>query len=147
LEKRILRGKMIATKIILIPIIGAIIGLITNWIAVKMLFHPKNKIFGIQGLIPKRKKDLAKRLGEASTEILPKTIDKIKKIRFVGDIVYSKLMDYFKQDVEKKIKSLNNDEIEKIVMQIAKKELNFIVWIGAIVGFLIGCIQVWIMLI
>jgi len=56
-------------------------------------------------------------------------------------------MDYFKQDVEKKIKSLNNDEIEKIVMQIAKKELNFIVWIGAIVGFLIGCIQVWIMLI
>jgi len=61
--------------------------------------------------------------------------------------VYSKLMDYFKQDVEKKIKSLNNDEIEKVVMQIAKKELNFIVWIGAIVGFLIGCIQVWIMLI
>jgi len=132
---------MIETEIILIPIIGAIIGLITNWIAVKMLFHPRKKIFGIQGVIPKRKKDIAKRIGDVSPIILPESFDKIKNIRYVGNMIYSKLTDYFKRGVENKMKSLDNDEIEEVVMKTAKKELNFIVWIGGIVGFLVGCIQ------
>lgn len=138
---------MIETKIILIPFIGALIGLITNWIAVKMLFHPRKKIFGIQGVIPKRKKDIAKRIGNVSPIILPKSFDKIKDIRYVGDIIHSKLSDYFRKGVGNKIESLNNDEIEEVVMKTAKKELNFIVWIGGIVGFLVGCIQALIILI
>jgi len=138
---------MIETKIILIPIIGAVIGLITNWIAVKMLFHPRKKIFGIQGVIPKRKKNIAKRIGDVSPIILPESFDKIKNIRYIGDMIYSKLTDYFKNGVEKKIESLDNDEIEEVVMKTAKKELNFIVWIGGIVGFLVGCIQALIILI
>ena len=137
---------MIETKIILIPIIGAIIGLITNWIAVKMLFHPRKKIFGIQGVIPKRKKDIAKRIGDVSPIILPQSFDKIKDIRFVGDMLHSKLIDYFKQGVGSKIEGLDNDELEEVVMQTTRKELNFIVWIGGIVGFLVGCIQALIML-
>ena len=137
---------MIETKIILIPIIGAIIGLITNWIAVKMLFHPRKKIFGIQGVISKRKKDIAKKIGDVSPIILPKSFDKIKETPYVGNMLYLKLTDYFKGGVEDKINSLDNDEIEKLVMQTAKKELNFIVWIGGIVGFLVGCIQALIML-
>jgi len=100
---------MIETKIILIPFIGAIIGLITNWIAVKMLFHPRKKIFGIQGVIPKRKKDIAKRIGDVSPIILPKSFDKIKNISYVGDMIHSKLIDYFKQGVENKIGSLNDN--------------------------------------
>ena len=138
---------MIETKIILIPIIGAIIGLITNWIAVKMLFHPRKKIFGIQGVISKRKKDIAKKIGDVSPIILPKSFDKIKETPYVGNMLYLKLTDYFKGGVEDKINSLDNDEIEKLVMQTAKKELNFIVWIGGIVGFLIGCVQVLIVLV
>ena len=50
-----------------LPIIGALIGWITNWIAVKMLFHPKKEIkflfFSIQGVFPKRQKILAEKLG------------------------------------------------------------------------------------
>ena len=137
---------MIETKIILIPIIGAIIGLITNWIAIKMLFHPRKKIFGIQGVIPKRKKDIAKRIGDISPIILPQSFDKIKDIHFLGETLHSKLIDYFKQGVRSKIESLDNDELEKVVMQTAKKELNFIVWAGGIIGFLIGCIQALIIL-
>jgi len=38
-------------------------------------------------------------------------------------------------------------EIEKIMIKTAKKELNFIVWIGGIVGFLVGCVQALIILI
>jgi len=138
---------MIETKIILIPIIGAIIGLITNWIAVKMLFHPRKKIFGIQGVIPKRKKVIAERIGEASPIILPQSFDKIKNIRYVGDLIHSKLTDYFKKGVENKIDSLNDNQIEAVLMQTARKELNFIVWAGGVIGFLIGCIQVLILLI
>ena len=54
------------------PIIGAIIGYITNFIAVKMLFHPYKpiKIFGFTlpftpGIIPKRKPKLAKAISRA----------------------------------------------------------------------------------
>ena len=51
----------------LLPIISAFIGWFTNWIAVKMLFHPKNpvKILGItfQGIFPKRQQQFASKLG------------------------------------------------------------------------------------
>lgn len=67
----------------LIPVIvGAFIGYITNWLAIKMLFRPhyEKRIFGIKvpftpGLIPKEKGRIAKSVGDAvgthllSTEI------------------------------------------------------------------------------
>ncbi|MGN0292532.1 MAG: DUF445 domain-containing protein [Lachnospiraceae bacterium] len=54
------------------PVIGAVIGYCTNYIAVKMLFHPRNPVSVgghtlpfTPGIIPKRKKDLAKAVGKA----------------------------------------------------------------------------------
>lgn len=54
------------------PLIGAVIGYFTNYIAVKMLFHPRNPIViggrtlpFTPGIIPKRKKDLAGAIGRA----------------------------------------------------------------------------------
>jgi uncharacterized membrane protein YheB (UPF0754 family) len=54
------------------PLIGALIGYVTNYIAVKMLFHPYKpiKIFGLTlpftpGIIPKRKPRLAEAIGRA----------------------------------------------------------------------------------
>ncbi len=53
--------------IYLIPFISAFIGYFTNWIAIKMLFHPKNPVtvLGItfQGIFPKRQKQFAQKLG------------------------------------------------------------------------------------
>ena len=53
--------------LLLLPIIAALIGWFTNYLAVKMLFHPRLplKIFGfsIQGVFPKRQKQLADKLG------------------------------------------------------------------------------------
>ena len=54
--------------LLLIPIISALIGWVTNYIAVKMLFHPRKPwrllwIFPIQGVFPKRQNDLARKLG------------------------------------------------------------------------------------
>ena len=51
-----------------LPIIAAIIGWVTNFLAIKMLFHPRKKIdlffFSIQGIFPKRQEVLAERLGK-----------------------------------------------------------------------------------
>jgi len=59
----------------LIPFISAFIGWFTNWIAIKMLFHPKNPIkilgFTIQGIFPKRQQQFAQKLGVlVATELL-----------------------------------------------------------------------------
>ncbi|MCB0330712.1 MAG: DUF445 family protein [Bdellovibrionales bacterium] len=50
-----------------LPVIGALIGWMTNYVAVKMLFHPKRPIplvlFTLHGVFPKRQKALAQKLG------------------------------------------------------------------------------------
>lgn len=73
-------------KIIIPVFVGAIIGYITNWLAIKMLFRPhgEKKIFGIKlpftpGLIPKEKKRIAKSVGDAvGTHIL--TPEAVKQV-------------------------------------------------------------------
>ena len=59
-------------KFIIGSLVGAIIGYITNWLAIKMLFRPHNEIrlFNVKvpftpGLIPKEKTRIAKSVGES----------------------------------------------------------------------------------
>ena len=59
-------------KLITTPLIGAVIGYATNWVAVKMLFRPREEIrlFGWRlpftpGVIPKGKGRLARAVGRA----------------------------------------------------------------------------------
>lgn len=51
----------------LIPVISAFIGWFTNWIAIKMLFHPKKPVnilgLKIQGIFPKNQQRFAQKLG------------------------------------------------------------------------------------
>jgi uncharacterized membrane protein YheB (UPF0754 family) len=129
---------MIETKILLIPFVGFIIGSFTNYLAIKMLFHPKKRIFGLQGLLPKRREILARKIGDATPEIMPPYFKKIEKIPIIGD----KIITAFKKAVEKQINSLSEEELEKIIFQVMKKEMRFVIWAGGIIGFLIGCAQV-----
>lgn len=46
--------------------------------------------------------------------------------------------------VEDKINEMSIDELEKIVMSVMKKELNTIVNLGALIGFLIGTVNIFI---
>ena len=83
-------------KILSGPIIGAVIGFFTNWLAVKMLFRPyKPKYIGkwrlpfTPGIIPKRKEALGRALGKAvSTQLITPT--DIQKL-FVTDEIKSKV--------------------------------------------------------
>ncbi|MEN9685555.1 MAG: hypothetical protein RLZZ28_1341 [Bacteroidota bacterium] len=61
-------------SLVLIPLISAFIGWFTNWIAIKMLFHPREpkRILGIRfhGIFPKRQKQFAEKLGKLVSEEL-----------------------------------------------------------------------------
>lgn len=63
-------------KLIFLALVGALIGWLTNVIAIKLLFRPINPIgikgtpFMIQGLIPKRKGEIAKSIGDVISEEL-----------------------------------------------------------------------------
>ena len=64
-------------RYIMVPVVGAIIGYATNWIAVKMLFRPHHevRIWGIKlpftpGVIPKGQGRLARAVGKAVKEQL-----------------------------------------------------------------------------
>ena len=61
--------------IYVLPFIGALIGWLTNYIAIKMLFHPREekRILGVrlQGVFPRRQQALAKKVGEVvATELV-----------------------------------------------------------------------------
>ena len=194
--------------IFLLPFIAAIIGYLTNWIAIKMLFRPRQviNILGIklQGVFPKRQEKLAQKLGELVSEQLISMEEIKSQIKHVfinknneEDILKyleSKIQDFLENNlssiipmvsmflnaeiidkvkkaiakqmisqlqplIEKGIDQLDNGidikkivynkviglapiEIEKLIIGLMKKELKFIELIGALLGFLIGLIQV-----
>lgn len=83
-------------KVIVMAIIGGCIGYITNKLAIKSIFRPINPIkipilnIEILGLIPKRKKEIAKNIGDiiqrefiSVDEILENIIDENDKARIV----------------------------------------------------------------
>ena len=57
---------------VMMPTVGAAIGWATNWVAIKMLFHPRQKTWGLQGLLPRRQQELAASVGDVvGNELVP----------------------------------------------------------------------------
>ena len=165
---------------ILIPFIGAFIGWLTNVIAIKLLFHPYKPILGIQGVLPKYRKEAAERLGAVVKEhfinneslinsLREEDIKKaitplIKKLKnpVITEVLKNLLnpltivlKDYLSKALKEtpniiqvdrivadKVKSFDFKELEKVVYQASGPELRFIKLSGAILGFIIGGIQV-----
>lgn len=73
-------------QLVIMTVVGGIIGWITNVLAIKMLFRPINPIkipltnFKIQGLIPRRRNEIAKSIGEAVENELIKVNDIIEQL-------------------------------------------------------------------
>ncbi len=91
--------------LIIMAIVGALIGWMTNVIAIKLMFRPINPIrvpivgFEIQGLIPKRKAEIAKSIGEVVNEELI-SMDQIVE-QLVKDTDKSKIIEMIKMKVLK----------------------------------------------
>lgn len=188
-----------------LPFIAALVGWFTNFIAVKMLFHPKDPVnilgvYTLQGIFPKNQKKVAENIGRMVAEELlssedlkeklnnPENILSIKelveaKIDFylnvtfpknypitaaiVGDKRKSKLKEAVMEEVhesvpamidsymanieekfnvehiiQEKVNNLSPERLEDLIMKLLNKEFKFIEYIGAVIGFLIGWIQV-----
>lgn len=192
----------------LIPIIGAVIGWLTNYLAVKMLFHPRRPMrllfVTLQGVFPKRQAVLATKLGSiVSTELfsaedvkkalqegarsdrlreaLDKQLDVVIKERlpsaipmlamvispelvrlaksaFLSELqpMVNSMIDALGNDldqmldvhaiVEEKVANFSSDKLEEILFSIMKREFKFIELVGAVLGFCIGLIQVFLVL-
>lgn len=188
----------------LIPIISAFIGWFTNWIAIKMLFHPREpkKILGItfQGIFPKNQAQFAAKLGKLVGEELlsfkdiadkitnPENIEKVMPVvethidhflrvklaekmpvisMFIGDKTINELKGVFMEElktlfptlmesyinnlqqdldleqiVTQKVAAFSSDKLEDILNSIMSKEFRFVEIIGAVLGFIIGLLQI-----
>ena len=99
--------------LILIPLISAFIGWFTNWIAIKMLFHPKNPIkflgFTILGIFRKMHQQFDKKLGVlVATELLH--FDEIavqlkdpSKLKELNPIIEAHLDNFLKVKLQEKL--------------------------------------------
>lgn len=107
-------------QLLILAIIGAFIGWMTNVFAVKLLFRPLKPVritgFELQGLIPKRRSEIAASIGE--------TVE--KELVSINDI-----MDSFVEDLDKtEIKKIVKDKIEQII----RKKIHRLAPIGLIMG-------------
>ena len=190
--------------IYLLPFIAAFIGWFTNWIAIKMLFHPKEpvRILGltIQGIFPKRQAQFAASLGSlVSRELIsfddiarrihsPETLQKVlpvveekvhqyihvklkeempllsmfinektmssiqagivKEFEAMFPVMLDKLTADMQQElnverlVTDKVAAFSSDKLEAILFSIMSREFRFVEIVGAVLGFLIGWIQI-----
>jgi uncharacterized membrane protein YheB (UPF0754 family) len=193
----------------IIPFFSACIGWVTNWVAIKMLFHPREprKIMGFtfQGVYPKRKQQFAEKLGRVvSNEFLsnmdleekisdPANLEKIipmieshvddflrerigKELpmvsMFIGDKTIGRLKGAFMKEigtlfpevmkqyagnlktelnleqlVVKKVNSFSSAKLEEILYKSLSKEFRQVGLLGALIGFIIGIVQVLIIII
>jgi len=189
--------------IYLLPFIAALIGWATNYLAIKMLFHPHEpkKIIGLtfHGVFPKRQEQIAEKLGELVANELFSIKDVAKKIEdlstqpealeevgkriektirgklmaafpmlsmFLSDEMIEKVTSLFKGELEdflrvsaeglsskleesvdvqalvrEKVQAFSSNKVEELLLGFMEQEFRFIEKIGAVLGFIIGCIQ------
>jgi uncharacterized membrane protein YheB (UPF0754 family) len=133
---------------LLIPIIGAIIGYFTNFIAVKMLFRPLEPIniplfnIKIQGLLPSRRDELAESIAE-SIESNLLSIDHIME-EFDNEMIKEELNFIIEDTIDQKIKKnfkyvmprLLKDLSREIIVDAIREEVdeNFDDWMKTLTG-------------
>ncbi len=193
-------------QLIAIPIISAFIGYITNVVAIKLLFWPREPVncwlFELYGLLPKRRVDITSSIGatveeqllsvedifdkidtpqireslvnrimeiirnrvssampgfvpDKITHLLGSSVDKVLRQEAEGIIkqvikasqVHLSEEIHIKKMVEDKINELDIQQLEDMVRTVSSTELKFIEMLGGVLGFLIGIIQIVILLI
>lgn len=112
--------------LILIPLISAFIGWFTNWMALKMLFHPRTpkKIVGItfQGIFPKRQQQFAEKLGKlVSTELL--SFDEIKQ-KIADPKNIDAMMPFLEQKIDYFLRTKISEVFPVISMFIGDNTIN-----------------------
>ena len=123
-----------------LPFIAALTGWITNYVAVKMLFHPRNPtkilFFTVQGIFPKRQKNLAEKLGKIVADELfsfddlkgalinPQNLEEVHQIidEKLDDFLENRIMEsmpmlyvFMSDEMRVKIKATLQDELRRML--------------------------------
>jgi len=113
-------------QLLVIPIISAFIGWFTNWIAIKMLFHPREpkRILGItfHGIFPKRQKIFAEKLGKMISAEFLSYEDIEEKIANPKNL--EKLMPMIEEHVDNFLKNKLSDEMPFLSLFIGSKTIK-----------------------
>lgn len=138
------------TTIMVLAVVGAMIGWVTNILAIKLLFRPIKSVnilgIKIQGLIPKRKNEIAKNIGEiVENELLsmddiienvltPENIDQVKYIlktrtkQVITEKVPSIIIAPFKDKISLYVDNMIDEEgdgiIEELMDRVNDKNKN-----------------------
>ncbi len=197
---------------IFLPFISALIGWVTNWLAIRMLFRPNlpRRVLGmtVQGLIPAHQHEIAGKLGELVEqelltpqditlaleglhleERLASQVDKLidekvnsatyliiplrkwpllrtpiemlvkelkknirayirREIPRMGNEIAREMGEniQIKKIVQEKIEAFELSYLEEIVLDLSRRELKAIEYLGAVLGFLIGLFQMAVLL-
>lgn len=111
---------MLVVKVLVFALIGALIGWITNLIAIKLLFRPFYPIrvpvlnFSIQGLIPKRRDEIASSIGNVIEQQLlsfDELVDKVMEDKNISQI---------KTTIKNKINEVIRDKLPSIIPSFLK---------------------------
>ena len=185
------------------PFISAFIGWVTTWVAIKMLFHPRYPVrfpgITIQGVFPKRQKQVAEKLGavvarelihfdeiatllkdpqqlKSLTPAIEQHLNNFLHVKlkeklpvismFVSDGILQKIKEGMLEEIElllpeiinqytdslskkidiekivaEKVAGFSSDKLEEILLTVMKKEFWFLEVVAAVLGFLIGLVQ------
>ncbi len=111
--------------IIISAILGALIGWVTNKLAIKMLFKPVNPVkilfFTIQGVFPKRQNAIAKSIGNIVKSDLV-GLDDLKKLLTRKDN-----MDKIKEKIKAKLETTIHENIPPMFLTMAGGQIQAII--------------------
>ena len=115
----------ISVAMVILPLISALIGWLTNVIAIKLLFHPKRPLklpgIHIQGIFPKRKDKIALSLSVfiadnlLSSENLAKQLAIPEKKQALNDFLVEHIADFISQSVPQEKNTLSSRIVNKIL--------------------------------
>lgn len=107
-------------KLIILAMIGALIGWMTNVVAIKLMFRPINPIrllkgrIIIQGVIPKRKLEISKSIGDTVEEELLSIEEIVDKI--ISDMDKNEMIEM----IQKKVTTLVNSKMPTMLPSMFK---------------------------
>lgn len=186
---------------VLLPLMGAFIGWLTNWVAVRLIFRPYRPVrvlgYTIQGVVPKRRRELARLIGKVvEEELLPRncllgflltdrmtseiihSVDTAVRLRVMDKLpawlplslrraiadllaeqvkkelppllqeLWSRLGEKINDDlclaklVEERVNSFSLEQVERIITTVSARELRHIEYLGGVLGFIVGLLQV-----
>ena len=185
-------------------LLASFLGYITNYIAIKMLFYPREPLnlylFKVQGVFPKRQAMIAAKIGKMVADELLSVADIQEKLNMpeniavIHDNLEDKLdeflaetfpekypvMSFFvrektrsrikeevltevtamapevmlqcfenieenldiEQIIRDRVETLEPEKLEALIMSVLESEFKFIEYVGAVIGFVIGIVQV-----